>query len=339
MDEVRAQMQTLEKKTGKTFGAGENPLLISVRSGSAMSMPGMMDTILNLGLNIDTLKGLIAQTGNERFGWDAYRRFIQLFGKVAMGVPDEAFDTEFEAVKEKAGAKEDVALTARDLREISDRFLEMVERETGNAFPDDPMEQLEVAVKAVFDSWGGKRAVDYRREFNITPDMANGTAVNLCTMVFGNLGEDCATGVSIDMLEAEMPAMYQELQVLRERLEAHYHEVQDFEFTIEKGRFYCLQTRNGKMNTTALVRTSVDMTQCVSSPTCWNSCCFRAWTQPLYMHRWRVACPPHPARQPDTPCSTPIVPNSRGTAGSASSWCARKPNPKTSTAFLPHRVF
>jgi pyruvate,orthophosphate dikinase len=335
-----------------------------------MSMPGMMDTILNLGLNIDTLKGLIAQTGNERFGWDAYRRFIQLFGKVAMGVPDEAFDAEFEAVKEKAGAKEDVALTARDLREISDRFLEMVERETGNAFPDDPMEQLEVAVKAVFDSWGGKRAVDYRREFNITPDMANGTAVNLCTMVFGNLGEDCATGVgftrypdtgenrlfgeylvnaqgedvvagirtpkSIDMLEAEMPAMYQELQVLRERLEAHYHEVQDFEFTIEKGRFYCLQTRNGKMNTTALVRTSVDMTQ---SPTCWNSCCFRAWTQPLYMHRWRVACPPHPARQPDTPCSTPIVPNSRGTAGSASSWCARKPNPKTSTAFLPHRVF
>jgi pyruvate,orthophosphate dikinase len=295
MDEVHAQMQTLEKKTGKTFGAGENPLLISVRSGSAMSMPGMMDTILNLGLNIDTLKGLIAQTGNERFGWDAYRRFIQLFGKIAMGVPDEAFDAEFEAVKQKAGAREDVALTARDLREISDRFMELVERETGNAFPDDPMEQLEMAVKAVFDSWGGKRAVDYRREFNITPDMANGTAVNLCTMVFGNLGDDCATGVgftrypdtgenrlfgeylvnaqgedvvagirtpkSIDMMAAEMPAMYQELQTLRERLEAHYHEVQDFEFTIEKGRFYCLQTRNGKMNTTALVRTSVDMTQ------------------------------------------------------------------------------
>jgi len=344
MDEVRAQMQALEAKTGKTFGAGENPLLISVRSGSAMSMPGMMDTILNLGLNIDTLKSLIAQTGNERFGWDAYRRFIQLFGKVAMGVSDEAFDAEFEAVKEKAGAKEDVALTARDLREISDRFLEMVERETGKTFPDDPMEQLEMAVKAVFDSWMGKRAVDYRREFNITPEMANGTAVNLCTMVFGNMGEDCATGVgftrypdtgenrlfgeylvnaqgedvvagirtpkSIDMMEVEMPAMYQELQALRERLETHYHEVQDFEFTIEKGRFYCLQTRNGKMNTTALVRTSVDMTQ-----------------------------PPRLARQQDTPCSTPIVPNSRGTAGSASSWCARKPNPRTSTAFLPHRVF
>jgi len=295
MDEVRAQMQALEKKTGKTFGAGKHPLLISVRSGSAMSMPGMMDTILNLGLNIDTLKSLIAQTGNERFGWDAYRRFIQLFGKVAMGVSDETFDAVFDAVKEKAGAKQDVALTARDLREISDRFLEVVERETGKAFPDDPMEQLEMAVKAVFDSWGGKRAVDYRREFNITPEMANGTAVNLCTMVFGNLGEDSATGVgftrypdtgenrlfgeylvnaqgedvvagirtpkSIDMLEAEMPAIYQELQTLSERLEAHYHEVQDFEFTIEKGRFYCLQTRNGKMNTAALVRTSVEMTQ------------------------------------------------------------------------------
>ena len=293
MDEVRVQMRALEEKTGKTFGDRENPLLVSVRSGSAMSMPGMMDTILNLGLNIDTLKGLIAQTGNERFGWDAYRRFIQLFGKVALGVPDETFDAEFDSVKEKAGVKQDVALTARDLREISDRFLEVVEQVTGKAFPDDPMEQLEIAVKAVFNSWMGKRAVDYRREFNITPEMANGTAVNLVTMVFGNLGDDCATGVGftrypdtgenrlfgeylvnaqgedvvagirtpkpIDMLEEEMPDMYRELQALRERLEGHYREVQDFEFTIEKGRFYCLQTRNGKMNATALVRTSVDM--------------------------------------------------------------------------------
>jgi pyruvate,orthophosphate dikinase len=293
MDEVRAEMRALEQKTGKTFGARENPLLVSVRSGSAMSMPGMMDTILNLGLNIETLKGLIAQTGNERFGWDAYRRFIQLFGKVALGVADEAFDAEFESVKEKAGAKQDIALTARDLHEIADRFLEVVERETGAPFPDDPMEQLEIAVKAVFNSWMGKRAVDYRREFNITPAMANGTAVNIVTMVFGNLGDDCATGVgftrypdtgenrlfgeylvnaqgedvvagirtpkTIDMMQDEMPEMYQELQTLRERLEAHYSEVQDFEFTIEKGRFYCLQTRNGKMNTTALVRTSVEM--------------------------------------------------------------------------------
>ncbi|MCO6413199.1 MAG: pyruvate, phosphate dikinase [Thiogranum sp.] len=293
MQEVRDHMRALEAKTGKTFGGTNNPLLVSVRSGSAMSMPGMMDTILNLGLNIETLKGLIRRTGNERFGYDAYRRFIQLFGKVALGVPDEEFDTEFEAVKEKVGAKEDVALTARDLREISDRFLEIVERVTGKPFPDDPMEQLEIAIKAVFNSWMGKRAVDYRREFNITPDMANGTAVNVVTMVFGNLGDDCATGVGftrypdtgenrlfgeyltnaqgedvvagirtprpIDALQHEMPDMYRELLTLRDRLEAHYKEVQDFEFTIENGRFYCLQTRNGKMNAVALVRTSVEM--------------------------------------------------------------------------------
>jgi pyruvate,orthophosphate dikinase len=293
MEEVRRHMRSLEDKTGKTFGGSDNPLLVSVRSGSAMSMPGMMDTILNLGLNIDTLKALIAKTNNERFGWDAYRRFIQLFGKVALSVPDEEFDSEFEAVKEKAGVKEDMALTARDLHEISDRFLDVVERVTGKSFPDDPMEQLEIAIKAVFHSWMGKRAVDYRREFNITPEMANGTAVNVVTMVFGNLGDDCATGVGftrypdtgvnklfgeylvnaqgedvvagirtprpIEELQTEMPDMYRELQELRDRLESHYREVQDFEFTIENGRFYCLQTRNGKMNATALVRSSVDM--------------------------------------------------------------------------------
>jgi pyruvate,orthophosphate dikinase len=293
MDEVREDMRALEEKTGKTFGGSKNPLLVSVRSGSAMSMPGMMDTILNLGLNIDTLKALIAQTDNERFGWDAYRRFIQLFGKVALGVPDEAFDAEFEAVKEKAGVKEDMALSARDLHEISDRFLDVVEQVTGKSFPDDPLEQLEIAIKAVFNSWMGKRALDYRREFNITPEMANGTAVNVVTMVFGNLGDDCATGVGftrypdtgvnnlfgeylvnaqgedvvagirtprpIEELQTEMPDMFGELQELRDRLESHYKEVQDFEFTIENGRFYCLQTRNGKMNAAALVRSSVDM--------------------------------------------------------------------------------
>ncbi|MCG6870250.1 MAG: pyruvate, phosphate dikinase [Gammaproteobacteria bacterium] len=293
MDTVRVQMAALEEKTGKQFGDGENPLLISVRSGSAMSMPGMMDTILNLGLNIDTLKGLIRQTGGERFAYDAYRRFIQLFGKVALGVPDEAFDIEFDDVKERAGVAQDEGLSARDLREISDRFLEVVVRETGRPFPDDPYQQLETAIKAVFNSWMGKRAVDYRREFEITTDMANGTAVNIVAMVFGNLGDDSATGVaftrypdtgenrlfgeyltnaqgedvvagirtpkSIDALHEEMPEMYRQLQELRNRLEEHYREVQDFEFTIEKGSLYCLQTRNGKMNATALVRASVEM--------------------------------------------------------------------------------
>jgi pyruvate,orthophosphate dikinase len=293
MDLVREQMHSLEEKTGKRFGGTENPLLVSVRSGSAMSMPGMMDTILNLGLNTDTLKGLIAQSDNERFAYDAYRRFIQLFGKVALGVPDEAFDVEFEEAKKKAGVKQDVGLSARDLHEVSDRFLEIVERETGKPFPVDPMEQLEIAIKAVFNSWSGKRAVDYRREFHITPEMANGTAVNVVTMVFGNLGNDSATGVGftrypdtgenrmfgeylvnaqgedvvagirtpkpIDALHEEMPDLYRQLVDLRNRLEGHYKEIQDFEFTIEKGQLYCLQTRNGKMNATALVRTSVDM--------------------------------------------------------------------------------
>jgi pyruvate,orthophosphate dikinase len=293
MDQVHAGLADVEQKSGRVFGGRTNPLLVSVRSGSAMSMPGMMDTILNLGLNAGTLQGLIAQTGNERFCYDAYRRFIQLFGKVALGVPDAEFDTEFEAVKAKAGAKHDVDLSARDLAAISERFLNVVRRSTGKPFPDKPHEQLEIAIRAVFDSWGGKRAVDYRREFKITPDMANGTAVNVQQMVFGNMGNDSATGVGftrdpgtgenvmfgeylvnaqgedvvagirtpkpVAAMADEMPVLYNELLNLRNRLESHYKEVQDFEFTIEKGILYCLQTRNGKMNAHALVRTSVEM--------------------------------------------------------------------------------
>ena len=293
MAEVHTQLAKVEAASGKKFGGGENPLLVSVRSGSAMSMPGMMDTILNLGLNADTLKGLIAQTGNERFGYDAYRRFIQLFGKVALGVPEEHFDAEFELVKDKAGVKHDVALTAQNLAEIAERFLEVVHKHTGKPFPADPYEQLEIAIKAVFNSWGGKRAVDYRREFKITPAMANGTAVNVVAMVFGNMGDDSATGVGftrdpgtgenvmygeyltnaqgedvvagirtpkpVSALAEEMPELHRQLVELRNRLESHYKEVQDYEYTIEKGVLYCLQTRNGKMNAQALVRSSVDM--------------------------------------------------------------------------------
>ena len=196
MDEVRASMKRVEESTGKGFGNPENPLLVSVRSGSALSMPGMMDTILNLGLNRATIEGEIKQTGDPRFVYDAYRRFIQLFGKVALGVPDELFDEQFEIVKQKAHVTEDVGLSANDLKEISDRFLKVFDEHTGRPFPEDPMEQLEISIKAVFNSWMGKRAVDYRREFNITPDMANGTAVNVCTMVFGNRGDDSATGVA-----------------------------------------------------------------------------------------------------------------------------------------------
>ncbi|MBK1722136.1 pyruvate, phosphate dikinase [Thiocystis violacea] len=293
IEDVQAHMRALEEKTGKGFGDPENPLLVSVRSGSAMSMPGMMDTILNLGLNADTLQGVIRATDDPRFGYDAYRRFIQLFGKVALGVPDEAFDKEFEAIKEAAHAKQDVDLSASDLRQVSERFLKVVEEATGHAFPSDPYQQLEIAIKAVFNSWSGRRAVDYRKQFHITPEMANGTAVNVVTMVFGNRGDDSATGVAftrnpasgenklygeylinaqgedvvagirtpkpIDRLKVEMPDLATQLDELRDKLETHYCEVQDFEFTIERGQLYCLQTRNGKMNTIAMVRSSVEM--------------------------------------------------------------------------------
>jgi pyruvate,orthophosphate dikinase len=293
MDEVRAHMRALEQKTGKKFGGSDDPLLVSVRSGSAMSMPGMMDTILNLGLNEATLAALIRHTGNERFGYDAWRRFVQLFGKVALGVPDAAFDEQFEAVKSRVGVKQDVMLGPDDLRDIGERFLKVVQQHTGRPFPADPYEQLEIAIKAVFNSWMGKRAIDYRREFKITAAMANGTAVNVCTMVFGNMGNDSATGVGftrnpatgenqiygeyltnaqgedvvagirtpkpIADLSMEMPAIYTQLVDLRNRLERHYREVQDFEFTIERGTLYCLQTRNGKMNAASMVRTSVEM--------------------------------------------------------------------------------
>ena len=293
MDEVQAQLAALEKVTGKTFGRGPDPLLVSVRSGSALSMPGMMDTILNLGLNPETLQCLIEQTGDERFAYDAYRRFIQLFGKVALGIDDEHFDEHFEAVKRRVGVKADIGLDADNLREISELFLQVVREQAGKPFPVDVVEQLQLAIEAVFRSWMGRRAVDYRREFNITPDMANGTAVNVCTMVFGNKGDDCATGVGftrnpgtgenemfgeyltnaqgedvvagirtpkpIAELENEMPGQYAQLVELRNTLESHYKEVQDYEFTIENGTLYCLQTRNGKMNAAATVRTSVEM--------------------------------------------------------------------------------
>jgi len=293
MEQVRANLSDTEQKTGRIFGGADKPLLVSVRSGSAMSMPGMMDTILNLGLNEQTLQGLIRDTGNERFCYDAYRRFIQLFGKVALQIPDEAFDEEFELMKREKGVQEDLDLSAQDLALVCERFLQIVHSITKAPFPSDPYEQLTIAIKAVFNSWLGKRAVDYRREFNITPEMANGTAVNVVAMVFGNMGNDSGTGVGftrdpgtgenvlfgeylvnaqgedvvagirtpkpLAAMEQEMPEIYTQLLALRARLESHYKEVQDFEFTIERGILYCLQTRNGKMNASALVKTSVDM--------------------------------------------------------------------------------
>jgi pyruvate,orthophosphate dikinase len=293
MEQVRAAIKEIEKKSGKLFGDPNNPLLVSVRSGSAISMPGMMDTILNLGLNRITIQGLIAQTNNERFAHDTHRRFIQLFGKIALGIGDEHFDGAMAAMKRRVGAAQDVDLTAKDLADLSNQFADIVRQHTNKAFPEDPYEQLEIAIAAVFRSWNGKRAVDYRKQFRITPDMANGTAVSIVTMVFGNLGNGSGTGVGftrnpatgensiygeylvnaqgedvvagirtpkpIAAMEQEMPEIYRQLIELHKRLEGHYKEVQDFEFTIERGHLYCLQTRNAKMNARALVRTSVEL--------------------------------------------------------------------------------
>jgi len=285
----------IEQKTGKKFGDPSNPLLVSVRSGAAMSMPGMMDTILNLGLNDSTVLGLAALTHNERFAWDSYRRFLSLFGKIALGVDDELYSRAMDKLKETKKAKLDTDLDAAALKELAMEFKAITEKATGKPQPQDPMEQLRIAVCAVFGSWMGRRAVDYRREFKVTPEMADGTGVSVVAMVFGNMGNDCATGVAFtrdpgtgenvfygeyltnaqgeDVVagirtpkpiremesDLDLPGTYQQLMDIRAKLESFFHEVQDFEFTVERKKLYMLQTRNGKMNAQATVRTSVEM--------------------------------------------------------------------------------
>ncbi|MGD0917642.1 MAG: pyruvate, phosphate dikinase [Thermodesulfobacteriota bacterium] len=295
MEEVQVNLEKIEEKTGKVFGSSHNPLFFSVRSGAAISMPGMMDTILNLGLNSDTIEGLIQITSDGRFAYDAYRRFIQLFGKIALGVDERELDQILIKTKEKCGVTEDIDLDADCLKDLCDQYLSLVKKRTRSPFPEDPTIQLRLAIEAVFRSWMGKRAIDYRKEFRITPEMANGTAVNLCTMVFGNMGLDSATGVAftrdpgtgenvfygeylvnaqgedvvagirtpkpVQAMKKEMSRIYRELERVRKTLEGHFREVQDFEFTVEKGVLYILQTRNGKMNAQAIVKTSKEMVE------------------------------------------------------------------------------
>ena len=292
-EDVLEAMRTVEAQTGKGFGDPSNPLLVSVRSGARFSMPGMMDTVLNLGLNEATLQGLVALTGNERFGWDAYRRFIQMFGRIVMDVPGERFDHALEARKHARGAKLDTDLEAGDLRELAGELKAIVREVAGRGFPEDPNEQLDLAIKAVFASWFGKRARDYRENQKIAHDL--GTAVNVVTMVFGNMGDDSGTGVAftrdpntgervlfgeylvnaqgedvvagirtparISHLADEMPEAYAEFQRIGERLERHYRDVQDLEFTIERGKLYMLQTRSAKRTAAAAVRIAVDMVE------------------------------------------------------------------------------
>ena len=290
---VMKNITKMEKKTGKKWNSTKNPLLVSVRSGAAISMPGMMDTILNLGLNEKTVEGFAEQTKNPRFSWDSYRRFIQLFGKVVFGVNDEKFDHVLDSAKKKQGVKDDSKLNVKSLKKIVSEYKKICENHTKRKFPDTPNEQLGLAIEAVFKSWMGERAVVYREKNGITKDIANGTAVNVVTMVFGNMGDDSATGVvftrnghngkreiegeylinaqgedvvagvrtgkNVELLKKEMPKSHKELSNACARLEKHFREPQDIEFTIEQGKFYLLQTRTAKMSAGALVKTSVDM--------------------------------------------------------------------------------
>jgi len=284
-------LKKIEAETGKKFGDPQNPLLVSVRSGAKFSMPGMMDTVLNLGLNRETLEGLAKLTGNPRFAWDAYRRFVQLFGKIVMGVDGEKFEHVMTEAKAKTAGGQDTDLTTEDLQAIVQEFKAIIKKETGQDFPEDPYEQLRMAIAAVFNSWNGRRARDYRR-LNKIPDNL-GTAVNIVTMVFGNMGWDSATGVAftrnpatgekklygeylpnaqgedvvagirtpkpIDDLAKEMPESYKQFQEIADLLERHYKDVQDLEFTIERGKLYMLQTRSGKRTGAAAVKIAVDM--------------------------------------------------------------------------------
>ena len=291
--EVMRNITKIEKKTGKKWNSANNPLLVSVRSGAAISMPGMMDTILNLGLNDQTVLGLAKKTNNPRFTWDSYRRFIQLFGKVVFGVSDEKFDRVLDAAKKKQSVTNDSQLDVDSLKRVVTEYKKICENHTRRKFPSNPNEQLQLAVEAVFKSWMGERAIIYREKNNITRDIADGTAVNVVTMVFGNMGNNSATGVvftrnghngkkeiegeyllnaqgedvvagvrtgnDISQLKTDMPKSYKELTNACHKLEKHFREVQDIEFTIEQGKFYLLQTRTAKMSAGALVKTSVEM--------------------------------------------------------------------------------
>ena len=293
MSLVMKNIAKMEKKTNKKWNSIKNPLLVSVRSGAAISMPGMMDTILNLGLNEKTVEGFAEQTKNPRFSWDSYRRFIQLFGKVVFGVNDEKFDHVLDSAKSKQDVTDDSKLNVESLKKIVAEYKKICEEHTKRKFPDAPNEQLRLSIEAVFKSWMGERAVVYREKNGITKDIANGTAVNVVTMVFGNMGDDSATGVvftrnghngkreiegeyltnaqgedvvagvrtgkNVELLKKEMPKSHKELSNACAKLEKHFREPQDIEFTIEQGKFYLLQTRTAKMSAGALVKTSVDM--------------------------------------------------------------------------------
>ncbi|PKM79374.1 MAG: pyruvate, phosphate dikinase, partial [Firmicutes bacterium HGW-Firmicutes-13] len=295
LQEVKLQLEQalvkLEQELGKKFGDINNPLLISVRSGSAVSMPGMMDTILNLGLNDETIKGLTEASRDERFALDCYRRFIQMFGDVVLEVSHSLFEKALNHKKEEYEVKDDTELSVKALKELVNDYKGIIIQQTGKSFPQDPMEQLMESIRAVFNSWNNQRAKVYRKINKIPDDL--GTAVNIQTMVFGNLGSDCATGVAfsrnpatgedelygeflvnaqgedvvagirtpllISRLKEIMPDIYEQFKNICSQLEQHYKDIQDIEFTIERGKLYILQTRTGKRTASAAVKTAVDL--------------------------------------------------------------------------------
>jgi pyruvate,orthophosphate dikinase len=288
---ILAKVSELERRTGKRFGDETSPLLVSVRSGAPVSMPGMMDTVLNLGINERVTAVLARKTGDERFAYDTYRRFIQLFGKIVMGIPGEKFDAVLEKHKQAKGAKSDMDVDAAGWREVAKQYNELIKREAGKPVPQDPKEQLLMAVGAVFGSWWNKRAIEYRKIYKV-PDSL-GTAVNIVTMVYGNLDDKSGTGVAftrdpssgarelygeflmraqgedvvagirtpeqVERLNKELPNAYKELVSTAEKLERHFRDMQDIEFTVEAGKLYMLQTRNGKRTANAAVKIAIDM--------------------------------------------------------------------------------
>jgi pyruvate,orthophosphate dikinase len=290
-DQVLVSLAEVEKQSGKKFGDPSNPLLVSCRSGAKFSMPGMMDTVLNIGLNDETALGMVKLTGNERFVYDSYRRLVQMFGAVVLGVDDEHFEKVLDSYKEKVGAKLDTELTAEQLKDLTQKFKVVVREQKGFDFPADPMDQIRFATEAVFKSWNGKRAKDYRKAAHIADDL--GTAVNIVTMVFGNMGDDSGTGVAftrnpatgerklygeyllnaqgedvvagirnteqIEKLGTVMPEAYNQFLGICDKLENHYHDMQDMEFTIERGRLWMLQTRNGKRTAASAIKIAYDM--------------------------------------------------------------------------------
>ena len=290
-DQVLAALKVVEQRAGKLFGDAENPLLVSVRSGAKFSMPGMMDTVLNLGTTDAVAEGLVKLTGDARFVYDAYRRLVQMFGSVVMNIEDDDFEDYLTEIKKEKGVASDTELDADDWKKVTAEFKRVYEKHVGEPFPQDPYKQLALAVEAVFKSWNGKRAVDYRNAAGIRHDL--GTAVNVQTMVFGNMGENSGTGVAftrnpstgerklfgdflmnaqgedvvagirtpiaIALLEQENPTVYTEFTEIASKLERHYREMQDVEFTIERGKLWMLQTRDGKRTARAAVRIAVEM--------------------------------------------------------------------------------